>query len=97
MSSPLTPTSVYAFPAVLTHREAMVERDRLLLAVAQGCTRIDMSALAVFDSSALAVMLAGLRARVAPQRPIAFEGVPDKLRSLARLYGLQEVLADAIS
>jgi phospholipid transport system transporter-binding protein len=84
-----------AFPAVLTHREAMVERERLVRAVVQGCDRIDMSALSVFDSSALAVMLACLRAQGARGRAIVFEGAPEKLRNLAGLYGLQDILADA--
>jgi phospholipid transport system transporter-binding protein len=93
----LPPLSVYRFPEVLTHREAMAERERLVQAVKQGCTRIDMQALTVFDSSALAVALAALRAQ-APGRPApAFEGVPEKLRRLAQLYGLQEVLADAMA
>ena len=94
-ASPLPP--VYRFPEVLTHREAMAESERLVQAVTQGCGRIDMSALTVFDSSALAVMLAALRARGPAQAAPAFEGVPEKLRRLARLYGLQEVLSDAMA
>lgn len=97
MAQSLSPSSAYAFPVVLTHREAMAERERLIRALAQGFTRIDMSALTVFDSSALAVMLAGLRARDASSGSIRFEAAPEKLRDLARLYGLQEILADALS
>lgn len=94
----VSPTrSVYRFPEVLTHREAMAERERLVAALNQGCARIDMSALTVFDSSALAVMLAARRAKGPVQAAPVFEGVPEKLRRLAQLYGLQEVLADAMA
>ena len=97
MSQPSPPALVYVFPEVLTHREAIAERERLLRAVGQGAARIDMSALAVFDSSVLALMLAALRAPDVSTRPVTFEAVPDKLRSLAQLYGLQEVFSDALS
>ncbi len=96
MSHPSTPAQVFVFPGKLTHREAMAERERLIRAVAEGATRIDMRALTSFDSTALAVMLAALRAQDGSVRRVSFEGVPGKLRDLARLYGLQEVLADAL-
>ncbi len=97
MSHPSTPVQVFVFPGKLTHREAMAERERLIRAVAEGATRIDMRALTSFDSTALAVMLAALRAQDGSVHRVSFEGVPGKLRDLARLYGLQEVLADALS
>jgi phospholipid transport system transporter-binding protein len=97
VSQSSTPPQVFLFPGKLTHREAMAERERLVRAVAEGATLIDMSALTAFDSTALAVMLAALRGREGSVHPMSFEGVPGKLRDLARLYGLQEILADALS
>ncbi len=87
----------FEFASVLTHREAMVELDRLTQAVGSGCRRIDMSRLEVFDSSVLAVMLAALRARSDQHPPVRFVGVPEKLRGLAQLYGLHDLLADALA
>jgi|GEM_PF-4964433 len=88
---------VHVFPEQLTLREAMVERDRLLAALQQGATRADLRGLQHFDSSALVVMLAGVRASRLTGKTFVFEGVPDKLRGLARLYGLQELLPDALA
>ena len=89
--------AVHRIAGALTHREAMAERVRLLAAVSAGCCRIDLGALASFDSSALAVILAALRARTGSGEPIVFVAMPDKLRGLARLYGLDELLSPAIA
>jgi phospholipid transport system transporter-binding protein len=94
---PAPDVRVHVFPEQLTLREVMVERDRLVAALQQGVTRADLSALQHFDSGALVVMLAGVRASRRAGKPFAFEGVPDKLRGLARLYGLQELLPDAFA
>jgi phospholipid transport system transporter-binding protein len=93
--SPGPESRIHVFPEQLTLHEAMVERDRLLAALRQGATRADLRPLRHFDSSALIVMLAGVRASRRSGTPLAFEGVPDTLRGLARLYGLQELLPDA--
>ena len=88
---------VHHFPDVLTHRQAMAERARLLSVIEQGAVRVDMRALEHFDSSVLAVMLAAVRAAQVSERSLSFESVPEKLRELARLYGLQELLPDAFA
>jgi phospholipid transport system transporter-binding protein len=66
---------------------------RAALAQASGATfKVDASAMAEFDTSALAVLLEGRR--IARQRGIGFEveAPPPKLRQLAALYGVQELL-----
>ena len=89
-------------PSSLTHREAPdavrmlsqvlqheVERDKA--GDRQGLS-IDASALAQFDSSALAVLLECRRLAAAAGRRIELRHAPPKLGQLARLYGLDEIL-----
>ncbi len=90
------PKSDYRIVGALTHREAMAQRHRLTAALAAGCRRVDFAGLTHFDSSALAVILAALRARRADQPAIELVGLPDPLLGLARLYGLEDLLRAAI-
>ena len=54
--------------------------------------RVDLSALAPVDSSALAVLFALKRRAKAERRELLFEGIPPGLASLARVYGVHELL-----
>jgi len=54
---------------------------------------IDFDGLRHADSAALAVMIALKRRGVAEGRPIALEGVPPTLMSLAVVYGVEPLLA----
>ena len=54
--------------------------------------RVDLSALAPVDSSALAVLFALKRRAKAERRELHFEEVPPGLASLARVYGVQGLL-----
>lgn len=85
---------VFAFPARLTHPEAMSVLAALTGSLAAGHHRIDLSALCEFDSTALAVLLAARRAAQGDAQPV-FLNVPDKLRRLASLYGLDGLVFDA--
>ncbi len=53
---------------------------------------VDVAGLTHADSAALAVMLALRRRAAAEGRKIAFTGVPPVLDSLARVYGIEEIL-----
>ena len=93
-----------ALPTELTHRQA---RQALAALQAQlrsngngsGSTAngwvVDASALQVFDSSALAVLLECRRNALAAQQPFAVRGLPDALAGLAKLYGVAELLPAA--
>lgn len=54
---------------------------------------VDASALQVFDSSALAVLLECRRSALAAHQPFAVHGLPPALAGLAALYGVSELLA----
>ena len=55
----------------------------------------DASALQEFDSSALAVLLACRRQVLAAGKVFSVRALPDRLRQLAGLYGVQDLLPAA--
>jgi len=85
-------------PPKLTHDEA----PACLLMLRQGLAGqaasfmvVDASALAQFDSSALAVLLECRREAGALGRGFAVRGLPPRLRELASLYGVAGLLPAA--
>ncbi len=80
----------------LTLAQASETVARLQSALAQAPSGapfvVDAGALTEFDTSALAVLLEG--GRVAQQRGLPFQvaNVPDQLRRLAALYGIEPLL-----
>jgi len=85
-------------PATLTEREARGALDALALALQHepaGAVVVDASALADFDSSALAVLLECQRRAHAAGRGFGVHQPSAKLASLARLYGVEELLLPA--
>lgn len=84
-----------ALPALLTHDQAVDCLRSLGLGVRAETgakVAIDASALEKFDSSALAVLLQCRRDSVASGKNFAVTGQPLKLRELADLYGIGELL-----
>jgi len=85
--------TVYQLPAQLTHAQAATVAQQLCsLARTQPLLRVDASALQQFDSSALAVLLTGLREAAKQQNALIVSGLPDKALALARVYGVQDLL-----
>ena len=87
-----------ALPATVMQNQAQaVANDlvaRLIARVGQGSEAVlDASALAQFDSSALAVLLACRRAVMARGTSLRITGPPDRAQALARVYGVNELLA----
>lgn len=79
---------VAAFTGDLTLEQARQRLHEAEAALAQGARVFDFSGVGQMDSSALSVILS-LRRRAAGEA-IEFRGVPDSLRSLAKLYGIAE-------
>lgn len=82
-------------PAELTQRQATACLHMLLQAVrSQAAAQVvaDATALERFDSSALAVLLACRRECLADGKTFSVKGLPAKLRELAGLYGVAELL-----
>jgi phospholipid transport system transporter-binding protein len=83
-------------PAQLTLRDARVTLAELAPAIAAapaGVIALDASALTHIDSSALAVLLACRRAAESRKSRFEVHHAPARLVELARLYGVQDLLA----
>ena len=85
-------------PPRLTHADApacVLMLRQGLAGQAGSATVVDASALAHFDSSALAVMLECRRESSALGRAFSVKGLPPRLRELAALYGVAGLLPAA--
>lgn len=58
----------------------------------EGNLRVDFSQVEAVDSAAISMLLGWERAAQRSQRDLRVEGWPDDLLSLARLYGVDELL-----
>ncbi|RQS05680.1 STAS domain-containing protein [Burkholderia sp. Bp9002] len=76
----------------LTHASAKAALATGLAQIGAGATAVDCAALAQFDSSALAVLLAWQRAAQARGNPLAILNLPPKLASLAQAYGVDALI-----
>ncbi len=84
-------------PAVLTHAESAAFASGLkpqLLAQAAEVV-VDASALRQFDSSALALLLECRRQAQAVGKAFSVQSAPQRLRELALLYGVAELIPAA--
>ena len=72
-------------PALLLEIDAAV-------AAAEGALQLDASALSEFDTSAIALLLHAQRAARARGLALQVQGAPAKLRQMAQLYGVAELL-----
>lgn len=85
-------------PVTLTHDDATACLDQLASGVRQEVSAdvvIDAASLKSFDSSALAVLLALRRECARAGKRFAVQGLPDRLRDLAALYGIEALLTRA--
>lgn len=83
-----------ALPAGLTHEVAagfVLDLKRQVQSQ-PGAVVADASALQLFDSSALAVLLACRREALAAGKNFSVQGLPVRLRQLATLYGVAELV-----
>ena len=87
-------------PAVLTHDQAtaLVKTFHMVLMAEPANLEpvvADAGSLSRFDSSALALLLACRRQAQALGRAFYVSGLPPRLRQLAGLYGIAELIPDA--
>ncbi len=84
-------------PAELTQAQATASLRMLLqgLRAQKGPVVVDATGLARFDSSALAVLLQCRREAIAVGRSFAVRALPERLRALAGLYGIDALLPAA--
>ena len=85
-------------PPELTHRQATACLQMLLQGLRvhrESGVVVDASAMTVFDSSALAVLLEFRREALAAGLRFAVQGLPQALQGMAGLYGVDGLLNDA--
>jgi len=84
-------------PSTLMHPQANACRAQWVQAMrsapAATAWTVDASALAEFDSSALALLLAGRREAMALGQSFEVQQMPPKLQELASLYGVMPLLS----
>jgi phospholipid transport system transporter-binding protein len=74
----------------LANAARLLEEGRQHLA--EGARTVDLGEVTELDSSALALILAWLRDARAGKRELAFANLPPSLQTLARLYGVEELV-----
>jgi phospholipid transport system transporter-binding protein len=79
-------------PTTLTMDEAETVLAQGLQAIAAGETQIDLSTLQQFDSAAVATLLAWQRASSKMGKTLRIAQLPPGLESLAKLYGVDQLL-----
>jgi phospholipid transport system transporter-binding protein len=80
-------------PVTLANVAALLEEGRRHLA--EGAGTVDLAGVTELDSSALALLLAWLREARAGGRAVAFANLPESLQTIARLYGVEDLLPAA--
>lgn len=81
-------------PATVMHVQAQAcLRDvQAQMRAGQGAVQLDAQALQTFDSSVLAVLLACRRQALAAGRTFEVHHMPERLQSLAHVYGVNGLL-----
>ena len=77
-------------PVTLANASALLDEGRRHLA--EGVRSVDLGEVTELDSSLLALALAWLREARAAKRDVAFANPPEAMQTLARLYGVEELL-----
>ncbi len=77
-------------PVTLADVAGLLEEGRRHLA--EGVSTVDLSEVTDMDSGLLALLLAWLRDAKTRQRDLAFANLPEALRTIARLYGVDSLL-----
>ena len=77
-------------PLTLANVAQVLEEGRRHLA--EGAATVDLAGVSELDSSAIALLLAWMREAKAAGRAIAFANLPESLQTIARLYGVQDLL-----
>ena len=94
-------STVLRLPAVVTHARAnactKALREALRLSQGAPVVRVDAGALQQFDSSVLAVLLDCRRDVAAMGWQFEVDRLPERLRQLAALYGVAELMPASAS
>jgi phospholipid transport system transporter-binding protein len=81
---------VLSGPVTLENVERVLQEGRQH--IAEGVRNVDLGEVTDMDSALLAMLLAWLRDARAHNRELSFANPPESLRTIARLYGVDELL-----
>ncbi len=81
---------VVSGPVTLANVAALLEEGRRHLA--DGVRTVDLAEVSEMDSALLALLLAWLREARQHERALAFANLPESVRTIARLYGVDRLL-----
>ena len=84
---------VISGPVTLANVGGIMEEGRRHLE--EGVKTVDVGEVSELDSSLLAMLLAWLREARARERELEFANLPESLRTLAKLYGVETLLPAA--
>ena len=92
----LKKVDVLRLPHTITHPQAQACLQELQAGVATLTSPVvvDASALTAFDSSALAVLLELRRHTALANKDLRLQGLPERLKVLASVYGVQDLISD---
>jgi phospholipid transport system transporter-binding protein len=76
-------------------RDCLAQLTPQIAAASGPVVTVDASALNAFDSSALSVLLGCRRAATAAGKQLLVQSLPQGLRSMAALYGVDQLLISA--
>ena len=81
---------VLSGPVTLSNVAALLDEGRRHLA--EGVQTIDLGEVSEMDSALLALLLAWLRDARARDKSVVFANLPESLRTIAKLYGVDHLL-----
>ena len=84
------PRMVVSGPVTLANAASVLEEGRRHLA--DGVRTVDLAEVSEMDSALLALLLAWLRDAQAREQRLAFTNLPESLRTIAQLYGVDRLL-----
>jgi phospholipid transport system transporter-binding protein len=84
------PRMIVSGAVTLANVAALLEEGRRHLG--EGVQAVDLAEVSQLDSALLALLLAWLRDARLRDRPLAFTNLPESLRTIARLYGVDALL-----
>jgi phospholipid transport system transporter-binding protein len=84
------PRMIVSGAVTLANVAALLEEGRRHLA--EGVQSVDLAEVSEMDSALLALLLTWLRDARLHERPLAFVNLPQSLKTIARLYGVNDLL-----
>jgi phospholipid transport system transporter-binding protein len=85
------PRMIVSGAVTLANVAALLEEGRRHLA--EGVQSVDLAEVSEMDSALLALLLTWLRDARLHERPLAFANLPQSLKTIARLYGVNDLLS----